>query len=95
MAEKLSTYKALIENHNGKGYFKDQDDDDGGGGGGGGDADDDIVFKHPVALLHFTHDNYFHHNATIYFFTLPLHNKFRTQSAIIRCSYFAKTVTLY
>jgi hypothetical protein len=54
-----------------------------------------IIFKHPVALLHFTHDNYFHHNATIYSFTLPHHNMFRPQSAIIRCSYFAKTVILY
>jgi hypothetical protein len=25
-----------------------------------------IVFKHPVALLHFTHDNTARHNATIY-----------------------------
>jgi hypothetical protein len=52
------------------------------------------VFKHPVALLHFTHDNYFRQNATIYSFTLPHHNMFRPLLAIIRYSYFAKTVIL-
>jgi hypothetical protein len=54
-----------------------------------------IVFKHPVALLHFTHENYFRHNAAIYSFILLFYNMFRPQSTITRCSYFAKTVTLY
>jgi hypothetical protein len=37
-------------------------------------------------------DNHLHHNATIYSFTLPFHYRFRPQSAIIWCPYFAENI---